>query len=1565
LILFAGSLFSTGLFAQQIASSTRHGASELPDRITFHEGMTATALVPVLEQELGWPKAYGLHPKGRPIEDKLGWTHQRYQQLYQGVPVFGATVVVHEQEGTVRSLNGELAIASTDGSPTPSLSPEAVLEAAKRSVGARSYMWESPEMEAFIKRERNDPLATFRPAPELVYYPVAFPRLDGQMRLAYKLDIYAMAPRSRQYVLVDALNGEVLNTISRIHDINEPGTAQTAYSGTRPIITYRPAASGPYELKDLSRGAGIITYDCQNTADYTTAVVPTSLTNDWDLGSLYANSILDAHWGTEQTYDYYLDEHNWDSFDNEGSPMLSYAHFNLIAYGYPSNNNAFWDGERMTYGDGNGTSMNPLTAIDVAGHEITHGVTEFSAGLVYQDEPGALNESFSDIMGSCIEFFAKPEGFSWMLGNDMSISGSGFRNMSDPNLYGDPDTYHGNFWVFDGSDNGGVHTNSGVQNYWFYLLTEGGSGTNDNGDAYSVQGIGFADAGAIAFRNLTVYLNVNSDYADARAGAVQAATDLFGGCSPQVVATTNAWYAVGVGPAFNNAVVAGFSASSNYSCEVPATVQFTNTSLNASTYLWDLGDGNSSTSASPSHTYDAVGSYTVTLVATGSTVCNTTDTLIALQPIVVEDDGALAPAACQPAATSPPSDAGIFDFSFADIQKPSTGAVDGYQDFSCEQVAGITEGLSYPLNVILHIPGYIALWIDLDDDGDFTPAEMAYASNGESMVHNADVIIPAPSVFDARLRMRVIASTQPITSACAATGGQAEDYSVRIGDNTAAPIAAFTADPVTVLIGSSVSFQDLSLNVPTTWEWTFAGGDITASAQQAPQVQYATVGDYDVQLIVTNAHGSDTLLIPAFIHVVNSFNLCQVTSTTAATGTFHDTGGANGNYSNNETCTLLIAPPCAASVTVTFHAFNTESNWDFLRFYDGPNEAAPSLGQFSGSTIPASFTTSGGHLFVKWTSDQSVNRSGFEVEWTSQTGSEEPITAIASADDLTPAFGQAVQFSDNSLETPSAWTWDLGDGTTSAEQNPMHVYLTSGPKTVVLTASNCVSTDTDTLHVLVGEPGAISLATDTLYLNGNTCTDSTYGSFSIHNSGNGPLAWSLGSRLDDTFEGANINPVLWTSSTGVSSSDCGAHTGTRSHRFSMDGIRTIVTLPLNILPNSHFTFYLKYGTGGSCETVEAGEYVVIEYSLNGTTWNPVASFPDLSAYADWALVDAELPPAAVNSQSQLRIRQVAHSGFSYDVWAIDDVSLQVGYAGPLTVAPSEGTIASLDSTEVAVSVSTSSYPPGTHQEELEIHSTDPGQPVVTVPVVITIADMPCAQFDFTYQGGCQEVVQFNNATVNDAGIWHWDFGDGSSSDEQSPTHAYTAMGDYTVTLTAGTPPLSTTYTQVVHADPVSAQIAHSDADAGNGTVVFQPNSNGAVQWLWDFGDGSTSTDEVPTHTYAAWGGYTVILAAWNASGCAAMDTVMVLYGPVGIAEPSPDAVAVLPNPSQGHFTVRLKGMAGPVRAWILDGTGRMVSGEQLLHNGDNAMDISGLADGMYILRLRLGDAWQYMRIGKQ
>ncbi|MFQ5585069.1 MAG: M4 family metallopeptidase, partial [Calditrichia bacterium] len=142
---------------------------------------------------------------------------------------------------------------------------------------------------------------------------------------------------------------------------------------------------------------------------------------------------------------------------------------------------------------------------------------------------------------------------SWRLGEDITASGLGIRNMANPNEFGDPDTYGGTNWFnvvgctpSNLNDQCGVHTNSGVQNFWFYLLSEGGSGTNDNGDPYNVTGIGTADAAAIAYRNLTVYLTTSSEYADARTGAIAAATDLFGPGSPQVQATMDAWDAVGV-----------------------------------------------------------------------------------------------------------------------------------------------------------------------------------------------------------------------------------------------------------------------------------------------------------------------------------------------------------------------------------------------------------------------------------------------------------------------------------------------------------------------------------------------------------------------------------------------------------------------------------------------------------------------------------------------------------------------------------------------------------------------------------------------------------------------------------------------------------------------------------------------------------------------------------------------------------------------------------------------------------------------------------------------------------
>ena len=170
------------------------------------------------------------------------------------------------------------------------------------------------------------------------------------------------------------------------------------------------------------------------------------------------------------------------------------------------------------------------------------------------NESGALNESFSDIFGEATEFFTTG-AVDWLIGAQRTASGLGIRSMSNPKAaaYEDPDTYLGGFWYPGTDDNGGVHTNSGGQNHWFYLLTVGGSGTNDQLESYNISGIGMARASAIAARNLLTYLGAGSNYADARTNSIQAAIDLYGECSNEVKQVTNAWYAVGVGDAFFDA----------------------------------------------------------------------------------------------------------------------------------------------------------------------------------------------------------------------------------------------------------------------------------------------------------------------------------------------------------------------------------------------------------------------------------------------------------------------------------------------------------------------------------------------------------------------------------------------------------------------------------------------------------------------------------------------------------------------------------------------------------------------------------------------------------------------------------------------------------------------------------------------------------------------------------------------------------------------------------------------------------------------------------------------------
>jgi len=473
--------------------------------------------------------------------DKLGTEHTRYQQYYKGVKIEDGTYIVHSKNGIISSMNGEFKKLN-DLSIDPSLSSNDALASALSHVNAETYLWEKPQEASLINYSKPEGQKVI---------------VEG--KLAYKFDIYSLKPISRAHIYVDANSGEIIRSNPLIHHADAIGTAATRYSGSKSIHT--DSNSGSYRLRDYSRGNGIETYDMNMGTNYNSAVDFVDNDNNWTAGEWdnaeKDDAALDAHWAAGETYDYFLSTFNRNSFDDAGAKIKSYVHFNLVDYGYPNNDNAFWDGSRMTYGDG--TSLDPLTTIDIAAHEIGHAVCTYTANLNYSYESGAMNEGFSDIWAACVENTSAPEKQTWVLGEDLGVT---VRSLEDPKAAGQPDTYQGINWATGSADNGGVHTNSGVLNHWFYILSEGKTGTNDIGTTYDVSGIGIDKAAEIAYRLETVYLTSNSQYADARTYGIQAAVDLYGSGSAEEIATTNAWNAVGIGSKYGDTSYCGSNGNS-------------------------------------------------------------------------------------------------------------------------------------------------------------------------------------------------------------------------------------------------------------------------------------------------------------------------------------------------------------------------------------------------------------------------------------------------------------------------------------------------------------------------------------------------------------------------------------------------------------------------------------------------------------------------------------------------------------------------------------------------------------------------------------------------------------------------------------------------------------------------------------------------------------------------------------------------------------------------------------------------------------------------------------------
>ncbi|WP_369222632.1 M4 family metallopeptidase [Streptomyces sp. R39] len=474
------------------------------------------------------------------IVDKNGTQHVRYDRTYRRLPVLGGDFVVHLKadgayRGADRATRSRISLAST----VPNVSAPKAADLAVNALRAANL---------------GDALKQVRAKPELVV-----DALHGTPRLAWRTNAVgkdSLGNPVARTVLTDARSGAQIDAWDSIETAT--GDGKSLYSGTVPLET--TLSGSTYNLTDPTRG-NTFTGDAANKTDLcifgicisrAPNTVFTDADNHWGTGATSdrSSAAVDAQYGTNETWDYYKNVHGRNGIAGDGK-----GSYNRVHYGN-NYNNAFWDDSCfcMTYGDGDGTTFGPLVALDVAGHEMTHGVTSKTAALTYSGESGGLNEATSDILGTLVEWYANnsSDPGDYLIGEEIVRSGFGktaLRYMDQPSKDGSSADY----WS-SSVGNLDVHYSSGVANHFAYLLAEGSGAKTINGVSYNsptyngstVTGIGRDKLGAIWYRALTVYMTSSTNYAGARTATLNAAKDLYGAGSTEYNAVAAAWSAVNV-----------------------------------------------------------------------------------------------------------------------------------------------------------------------------------------------------------------------------------------------------------------------------------------------------------------------------------------------------------------------------------------------------------------------------------------------------------------------------------------------------------------------------------------------------------------------------------------------------------------------------------------------------------------------------------------------------------------------------------------------------------------------------------------------------------------------------------------------------------------------------------------------------------------------------------------------------------------------------------------------------------------------------------------------------------
>ncbi|HSI48246.1 MAG TPA: M4 family metallopeptidase [Ideonella sp.] len=460
------------------------------------------------------------------IVDADGSEHVRFKRAFRHLAVIGGDLVVHSGPGGEFSGLSQAPQRRLDLAVEPTLSGTAAEALALKTSGVADSAVRSRQL---VIHARN-----------------------GQAKLAWDVTVLghdeAGGP-ARMRVIIDAHQASLLERWNEIHSADDTGTGKALYYGTVPLHDTVNKKGTKYTLQDNTRGKHYMV-DMNGTQD--TETVFTATENVWGDGTKTDRQTVaaDAAYGQNMTWDFYKKVMGRNGIADDGNGAHSRVHFGTRV------DNAYWDDECfcMMYGDGF-IQFKPLVALDVAGHEMTHGVTSRTADLIYGDESGGLNESSSDILGTMVEFYANNAGDpgDYTLGEMiMKKPGTVLRYLYQPSK----DNISADCW-YQGVGNLNPHYSSGVSNHFFFLLAEGtasatfpASKTCTTGDTVkatgngSLTGIGRDKAAKIWYRALTVYMVSTETHAMARADTIKAAEDLYGAGSPESLAVAAAWTAV-------------------------------------------------------------------------------------------------------------------------------------------------------------------------------------------------------------------------------------------------------------------------------------------------------------------------------------------------------------------------------------------------------------------------------------------------------------------------------------------------------------------------------------------------------------------------------------------------------------------------------------------------------------------------------------------------------------------------------------------------------------------------------------------------------------------------------------------------------------------------------------------------------------------------------------------------------------------------------------------------------------------------------------------------------------